>query len=58
MRINSLLDAARGVCEVYFIIDEKGKETCIRTPKQINIHTALINFIEEAFGREAWDFEC
>ncbi len=58
MRLNSLLGAARGVCEVYFRLQEKeGEKTCIRTPKQINIHTALIAFIEETFGREAWDFD-
>jgi DNA polymerase III alpha subunit len=58
MRLNSLLGAARGVCEVYFRVEEKdGQKTCIRTPKQINIHTALIAFIEESFGREAWDFD-
>lgn len=58
LRLNVLLDAARGTCEVYFILEDKGAQTCIRTPKQINIHTALITFIEDTFGREAWDFEC
>lgn len=56
-RLNSLLDAARGMSEVYFTVRENGGKTCIKTSKRIVIHIALINFIEENFGPEPWDFD-
>ena len=56
-RLNTLLDAAKGMTEVYFTVPEEGGHTTtIRTPKKIIIHNALVNFIDENFGPEPWDF--
>ena len=57
-RLNALLDAARGTTEVYFTVQEEGgKSTAIKTAKKIAIHNALVNFIDETFGPEPWDFD-
>ena len=57
MRLHSIFDASKGICEVYLTINVNGKETVISIPKHIRINQALVNFIEENFGKDAWDFE-
>jgi DNA polymerase-3 subunit alpha len=56
LKLNSLLDINKGITEVYFTVEEGNGQTCIKTAKKIVIHNALIHFIEEIFGSEAWDF--
>ena len=57
LRLNALLDAARGTTEVYFTLPENDAQTIIKTGKKIIIHNALVNFIDENFGKEPWDFD-
>lgn len=57
LRLKSLLEAAKGLTEVYFTVEENGSRTIIKTPQKIIIHTSLINFIDENLGHEPWDFE-
>jgi DNA polymerase-3 subunit alpha len=56
LRLNSLLDTTKGTTEVYLMVRENGALHNVKTPKKIIIHNALINFIEENFGPESWDF--
>ncbi|MDR1683876.1 MAG: hypothetical protein LBR90_00235, partial [Elusimicrobiota bacterium] len=56
-KLNALLDAAKGVTAVYFAVQENGRTHTIKTNKKILIHNALINFIEDNFPPEPWDFE-
>jgi DNA polymerase-3 subunit alpha len=55
--LNNLFDTAKGTTEVFLSLKENGKQITVKTPKKIIIHNALINFIEEHFGYESWNFE-
>lgn len=57
LRLNALLQASQGLTEVFLDIEENGKKTLIKTPHRTVLHNSLINFIEENFGQNAWDFE-
>lgn len=56
-KIKTLLEAAQGMTMVYADFEENGKKFLIKLPNRIVIHNSLVNFIEETFGQEAWDFE-
>ena len=55
--LKTLLDGAKGFCEVCFVLTEKEKQTFIQTSKRITIHKALIDFIDENLPPNSWDFE-
>lgn len=55
--LKTLLDGAKGFCEVCFVLTEKEKQTFIQTSKRITIHKALIDFIDENLPSNSWDFE-
>ena len=55
--LKTLLGAAKGFCEVSFILQEGEKQTFISTPKRIMIHKALIDFLDENLPPNSWDFE-
>ncbi|MDR1124113.1 MAG: DNA polymerase III subunit alpha [Elusimicrobiota bacterium] len=57
-RLNVLMDMAKGTTEVYLTSPEPGGKTAaVKTSKKIVIHTALVDFIEENFGPDPWDFD-
>lgn len=57
LKLNSLLQAAQGLTMVYLEFEENGKKFLIKASPRIVIHNSLVNFIEETFGQNAWDFE-
>lgn len=57
LKLKSLLEAAQGLTMVYLDFEENGKKSLIKASQRIVIHNSLVNFIEETFGQNAWDFE-
>ena len=55
--LKTLLGAAKGFCEVSFVLQEGEKQTFVRIPSRIMIHKALIDFLDENLPPNSWDFE-
>ncbi len=56
-KIKALMQAADGLTMVYVDFEENGKKHLLKLPNRIVIHNSLVNFIEETFGQDSWDFE-
>ena len=55
--LKTLLDAAPGFCEVALVLNRDSKQTIVRTSKRINLHKALIDFLDEKLPPNSWDFQ-
>lgn len=55
--LKTLLEAAKGFCEVSLVLHEGQTETYISIPNRIMIHKALIDFLDENLPPNSWDFE-
>ena len=56
-RLDAHLKNVEGLTKVYIDFEENSQKVLIKTPHRTAINTALINFLEETFGPESWDFE-
>ena len=59
-RLKMLLEAAKGITKVYLEVPSKAdpsKLHIIRTGKSIMIHRALLEFLENTLGSDAWSFQ-
>ena len=56
-KLDDSLKKTEGLTMVYMDFEENGKKVLIKTPYKIVLNNALLNFIEETFGTQAWDFE-
>lgn len=56
-KLDDILKKSQGLTMVYMDFEENGKKVLIKTSHKIILNSALVNFIEETFGTQAWDFE-
>ncbi len=57
IKIRSMLNQTKGLCEVYLDFCEDGKKHLIRTPYKITIDGLLVHYLEETFGIYSWDID-
>ena len=56
-KLDDLLKKTEGFTMVYMDFEENAKKVLIKIPHKIAVNAPLVNFIEETFGPQAWDFE-
>ncbi len=58
LKLKELLGKTKGLCEVYFDIQDGDKKHLIQTPYKIILDGFLVHYLEETFGTYCWDIKC